>query len=207
MSHKLSALPYSLDALAPLISAETLDYHYNKHHAGYLTKMNAAIDNTPLKDLTLDEIIKKKDTPSVSAGVYNCAAQVWNHTFYWNSMRPAVDGNAPAADSQINKLITKSFGSFDDFKTKFSSAAGGHFGSGWAWLVQDVGTGALKIVDTHDAGCAINDPSVTPILTCDVWEHAYYIDFRNNRAKYVDSWWKLVNWDFAEKNLMKSMKL
>jgi len=207
MAHSLAALPYKLDALAPLISAETLEFHYNKHHAGYVSKLNAAIANTPVKDLTLEEIIKKKDTPAISPGVYNCAAQTWNHTFYWNSMRPGQENNLPAADSQISKLITKSFGSFDSFRDKFSSLAAGHFASGWAWLVQDVDNGLLKVIDTHDAVCAINDPKHNPLLTCDVWEHAYYIDFRNNRAKYVDSWWKLVNWDFAEQNLMKNTKL
>lgn len=199
----LPVLPYDMSALSPIISKETVDFHYNKHHAGYLTKLKAAIGNTPTQDLTLEEIIKKKNEPSISSGMYNCAAQTWNHTFYWNSMRPAAEAqlNAPNPNSKIHQLIDKSFGSFDSFKDKFSTVAAGHFGSGWAWLIQDAESGLLKIVDTHDAGCPIGDANQIPILTCDVWEHAYYIDSRNDRAKYVKGWWNLVNWDFAEKNI------
>ncbi|KAJ3111169.1 hypothetical protein HDU96_005930 [Phlyctochytrium bullatum] len=195
----LTPLPYSLDALAPAISAETLDFHYNKHHASYVTKLNGLVGSTPLKDLSLDEIVKK-DKATLPAGVYNSAAQAWNHSFYWESLAPLSKPVHTPSD-KVNSLLVKSFGSYDAFKTKFTEVAAGHFGSGWAWLVQDKATGLLKVVDTHDAGSALSDASVTPVLTCDVWEHAYYIDFRNARPEYIKTWWSLVNWEFAEKNI------
>ncbi|KAJ3196943.1 hypothetical protein HK101_006992 [Irineochytrium annulatum] len=208
-------LPYSLDALSPNISAETLDFHYNKHHASYITKLNALSGSTPLKDLTIEEIVKK-DKASLPAGAYNAAAQAWNHTFYWDSLAPlSQDVHKPS--EKLTALINKSFGSYDAFKTKFSEVAAGHFGSGWAWLVQDNASGNLKVIETHDAVSPLSgmwspssemsyeytriDPSVTAVLTCDVWEHAYYIDYRNARPKYVENWWGLVNWQFAEKNI------
>ncbi|KAJ3317468.1 Fibronectin type III and SPRY domain-containing protein 1 [Blyttiomyces sp. JEL0837] len=199
----LAPLPYALGALAPYISAETLDYHYNKHHASYVAKLNSLLQNdTKLRSLSILEIIRK-DPKSLPAGVYNSAAQAWNHEFYWKSLTPPISVAAatPVPSPRMNALITKSFGSYDAFKQKFSDVAAGHFGSGWAWLVQDKKTGLLKITETHDAVSAASDPSVIPVLTCDVWEHAYYIDYRNVRAKYIESWWKLVNWKFAESNV------
>ncbi|KAJ3219187.1 hypothetical protein HDU67_002183 [Dinochytrium kinnereticum] len=198
MAYTLTALPYALDALAPAISAETLDFHYNKHHASYVTKLNTLVASSPLKDSSIEEIVKK-DRSTLPAGVYNSAAQAWNHSFYWESLAPLKE-NVHTPSERMAALITKSFGSYDAFKTKFTDAAAGHFGSGWAWLVQEKSTGLLKVIDTHDAVSALSDPTVTPILTCDVWEHAYYIDFRNARPEYIKTWWSLVNWSFAEKN-------
>lgn len=185
MSFKNPELPYAFDALAPYISPETLDFHYNKHHTGYFTKLNSLVDNTPLKDVTLEELLKG-DTSKLSKGVLNSAGQAWNHTFYWNSLAPVSAGGGGAPSGAIEAAIVKSFGSVDKFKTQFSDSAAGHFGSGWAWLVQEKSSGLLKIVDTHDAGTPLSNPELTPILTCDVWEHAYYIDYRNARAKYID---------------------
>ncbi|KAJ3384444.1 hypothetical protein HDU84_002920 [Entophlyctis sp. JEL0112] len=198
MSYTLKPLPFPQDALAPLVSAETLDFHYNKHHAGYVAKLNTLITSSDLKSLSISEIVAKGPA-NVPAGIYNCAAQTYNHTFYWNSLAPVATRQA-APSEKLLALITKSFGSFDAFKAKFSDVAAGHFGSGWAWLVQDKASGLLKIVDTHDAVSVLHDSSVKPILVCDVWEHAYYIDYRNARPKYVESWWGLVNWKFAEAN-------
>jgi len=192
MAITLPELPYAKDALAPHISADILEYHYGKHHAGYVKKLNAAIEkDSSLAGKSLEELIK-----SQSGGVFNNAAQVWNHTFYWNSMSPKGGGEPSGA---IKDAIDKAFGSFSDFREKFNAAAGGHFGSGWAWLVKD-GSGNLAIVDTHDAGNPLTDGK-TPILTCDVWEHAYYLDYKNARPEYLEAYWNLVNWDFANKNL------
>ncbi|KAJ1548452.1 hypothetical protein HK405_003143 [Cladochytrium tenue] len=204
MAFTLPPLPYALDALAPHLSKETLDFHYNKHHASYVTKLNALAGSAPsLQALSLDDVVRKGPGPAsgLPAGAYNSAAQTWNHTFYWNSLAPNPTGAPTKPSEKLAALIDKSFGSFDAFKQKFSDVAAGHFGSGWAWLVQDKASGLLKIVDTHDAVSAFSDPSVTPILTCDVWEHAYYIDFRNARPKYIEAWWTLVNWKFAESNV------
>jgi len=191
MSFELPALPYAQDALAPHISAETLSFHYGKHHAGYVAKLNAAVAaDASLAGKSLEEIIT-----SVKGGVFNNAAQVWNHTFYWNSMSPS-GGGAPTG--AIAAAIDAAFGSFDDFKAAFSAAAGGQFGSGWAWLVQ--GKDGLEIMTGGNAA----NPMIqgkTALLTCDVWEHAYYVDYRNNRGGYVAAWWNLVNWDFANANL------
>jgi len=184
------ALPYAQDALAPHISAETLSFHYGKHHAGYVRKVNAAIEGTEHADKSLEQLIGE--------GVaFNAAAQTWNHTFYWNSMSPS-GGGAPTG--AIAAAIDASFGSFDAFKAQFSAKAGGHFASGWAWLVKNA-DGSLAIVDTHDAGTVATQEGVTPLLVCDVWEHAYYVDYRNGRGNYIAAWWNLVNWDFANANL------
>jgi Fe-Mn family superoxide dismutase len=191
MAFTLPELPYSKDALAPHISNETLEFHYGKHHAGYVNKLNAAVEaDGSLAGKSLEDLIT-----SQSGGVFNNAAQIWNHTFYWNSMSPNGGGEPSGA---IADAINKDFGSFSDFKDKFSKAAGGHFGSGWAWLVKT--DSGLAIVDTHDAGNPLTEGK-TPILTCDVWEHAYYIDYRNARPSYIEAWWNLINWDFANKNL------
>jgi superoxide dismutase, Fe-Mn family len=192
MAFQLPPLPYSNDALAPHISAETLSFHHGKHHAAYVTKLNGFVEADPsLANKSLEEIIKTTSGP-----VFNNAAQVWNHTFYWNSMKP---GGGGAPTGRIADAINSAFGSFDAFKEKFSKVAEGHFASGWAWLVKD-GQGKVEIIDTHDAGTPLT-MNKTALLTCDVWEHAYYIDRRNARPEYVKAWWNVVNWDFANQNL------
>jgi Fe-Mn family superoxide dismutase len=192
MAFVLPELPYAKDALAPHISAETLDFHHGKHHQTYITNLNKFVEADPsLQGKSLEELIL-----STKGGVFNNAAQIWNHTFYWHCLSPN-GGGAPTG--QIGALITETWGSFDTFREKFSAAAVGQFGSGWAWLVQG-DDGKLEIV----GGGAAENPMThgkRPILTCDVWEHAYYIDYRNARAKYVEAWWNLVNWDFANQNL------
>ncbi len=192
MAFTLPELPFAKDALAPHISAETLETHYGKHHAGYVKKLNAAVDaDASLAGKSLEDLIG-----SAKGGVYNNAAQIWNHSFYWQSLSPN-GGGEPSG--KIADAINGSFGSFADFKTAFTKAAGGHFGSGWAWVVKDGDTG-VKIIDTHDAGCALSE-GATPLLVCDVWEHAYYIDYRNARPSYIEAWWNLVNWDHANAGL------
>lgn len=192
MAFSLPALPYSKSALAPAISEETLDYHHGKHHQTYVTNLNSLTDGTPLQQKNLEEIIM-----SESGAIFNNAAQVWNHTFYWHSMAPKAGGKA---HGKVGDLINEFFGSFEAFKEQFSKAAAGQFGSGWAWLVRDKKNGRLHIETTANAGCPLTEDN-QPILTCDVWEHAYYIDYRNARAKYIEAWWSLVNWDFANQNL------
>lgn len=184
-------LPYSPDALEPHISARTLSFHFDKHHKGYFNKLTAAIEGTEYANTPLEDLIT-----SGPAHLFNNAAQTWNHSFYWNSMSGS-GGGAPSG--RIAGMIDDAFGSFDAFKEKFSAAAGGQFGSGWAWLVQNA-DGSLAITTTGNAGCPLTD-GVTPILTCDVWEHAYYLDYQNARPQYVAAWWNLLNWDFANSNL------
>lgn len=191
MEHKLPELPYSNDALAPHISPETLDFHYGKHHQAYVTNLNNLIKGTEFENMTLEEIIK-----SASGGIFNNAAQVFNHTFYWNSLSPNGGGNPTG---KIAEEINKNFGSFENFKETFTKTAATTFGSGWAWLVKKA-DGSLAIMSTSNAGTPLTD-DLTPILTCDVWEHAYYIDYRNARPKYIEAFWNLVNWEFASKNL------
>ncbi len=191
MAFTLPALPYAKNALAPHISEETLDFHHGKHHQAYVTNLNNLTEGSPLAQKSLEEIIKTE-----TGGIFNNAAQVWNHTFYWHSMAPKAGG---APHGQVAELIKNCFGSFDAFKEQFSKAAIGQFGSGWAWLTQDA-NGKLLIEASSNAGCPLTG-SHKPILTCDVWEHAYYIDYRNARAKYVDAWWSLVNWEFANTNI------
>lgn len=192
MAFSLPSLPYNKSALSPHISEETLDYHHGKHHQAYVTNLNNLTEGTPLAQKHLDEIVKAE-----SGAIFNNAAQIWNHTFYWHSMAPKAGGNP---HGKIAELITKQFGSFDAFKEQFSKAALGQFGSGWAWLVRDSNNGSIFIETTANAGCPVVEGHI-PLLTCDVWEHAYYIDYRNARAKYIDAWWNLVNWDFANQNL------
>ncbi|SNX29445.1 superoxide dismutase, Fe-Mn family [Polynucleobacter meluiroseus] len=190
MEHTLPALPYAMDALAPFISKETLEFHYGKHHQAYVTNLNNLIKDTEFKDSSLEEIVKKS-----AGGVFNNAAQVWNHTFYWNSMKPN-GGGAPTG--ALADAINAKWGSFDKFKEEFTKCAIGTFGSGWAWLVKKA-DGSLDLVSTSNAGTPITTDA-TPLFTCDVWEHAYYIDTRNARPKYLENFWNLVNWDFANKN-------
>ena len=192
MEHKLPELPYSKDALAPLISDETLEYHYGKHHKTYVDTLNKLIPDTEYEDMSLEDIIRK----APDGKLFNQAAQVWNHTFYWNSMTPK-GGKDPSGD--LANAIKSAFGSTDDMRTKFNEMAVGNFGSGWTWLVAK-SDGSLDIVNTDDAKNPMQQ-DLKPILTCDVWEHAYYIDYRNARPKYLEAFWQLVNWDFAAQNL------
>lgn len=187
MAIDLPALPYARDALAPHISTETLDFHYGKHHQTYVTNLNNMIKGTEFENLDLETIIKK-----AQGSMFNNAAQIWNHTFYWHSLSPK-GGGEPSG--KLAEAITKSFGTFQQFKEQFTQAAIGTFGSGWAWLVQRV-DGSLGIISTSNAATPITGPD-RPLLTCDVWEHAYYIDYRNARPKYVEAFWSLVNWEFA----------
>jgi len=184
------ALPYAMDALQPHISKETLEYHYGKHHQTYVTNLNNLIKGTEFENATLEEIIRK-----ASGGVFNNAAQVWNHSFYWNCLTPN-GGGAPSG--ALADAINAKWSSFDKFKEEFTKSALGNFGSGWTWLVKKA-DGSVDIVNTSNAATPLTGAD-TPLLTCDVWEHAYYIDYRNARAKYVESFWNLANWDFVAKN-------
>jgi len=195
MSFELPELPWSKDALAPHISVETIDFHYGKHHRTYVTKLNGLVKDTPDAKKTLEELIKTASGP-----IYNNAAQIWNHTFYWNSMAPNAGGEPTGA---IKDAINSAFGDFATFKKQFSDAAAGHFGSGWAWLILDPTDKKIKIVQGHDASNPLKDGGI-PLLTCDVWEHAYYIDYRNDRPKYIESWWAVINWNFANQNLTQA---
>lgn len=190
MEHTLPELPYAMDALAPHLSKETLEYHYGKHHQAYVTNLNNLIKGTGFENDTLEGIIKKS-----SGGIFNNAAQVWNHTFYWNGMKPNGGGDPKGA---LADAIKKKWGNVDEFKKAFATSCVGNFGSGWTWLVKKL-DGSLEIVNTSNAATPMSG-SDRPLLTCDVWEHAYYVDYRNLRAKYVESFWSLVNWDFVENN-------
>jgi len=191
MEHKLPALPYSMNALEPTVSKATLEYHYNKHHQAYVTNLNKLIVGTEFENMSLEDIILKS-----SGGIFNNAAQVFNHTFYWNCLSPN-GGQEP--QGKLAEIINQNFGSFADFKEKFTQTAVGTFGSGWAWLVKDQ-NGKLEIVSTSNAGNPMTEGK-KPLLTCDVWEHAYYIDYRNARQSYVEKFWNLVKWDFVANNL------
>lgn len=191
MAFELPALPFAQDALAPHISPETLEYHYGKHHNAYVVNLNKLVPGTEFEGKSLEDIIK-----TASGGIYNNAAQIYNHTFYWNCLSPN-GGGAPTG--AIAEAIDKAFGSFDAFKEKFSASAAGNFGSGWTWLVKNA-AGDLEIVNMGAAGCPLTE-GTTPVLTIDVWEHAYYIDYRNARPSYIEHFWHLVNWDFANQNL------
>lgn len=190
MAIELPPLPYSKGALAPHISEETLEFHYGKHHQTYVTNLNNLVPGTEFEGNSLEEIVK-----SSSGGIFNNAAQVWNHTFYWNSLSPNGGGEP---DGALANAINRTFGSFEQFKEEFTKCAVTTFGSGWAWLVENK-DGSLALASTSNAGCPLTT-SQKPLLTCDVWEHAYYIDYRNARPAYLDAFWKLVNWEFAAKN-------
>jgi len=190
MEHTLPPLPYPKDALQPHMSAETLEYHYGKHHQAYVTNLNNLIKGTEFENLPLEEIIKKS-----SGGVFNNSAQVWNHTFFWNCMKPN-GGGAPTG--AVGDAIKAKWGSFDKFKEEFNKSAVSNFGSGWTWLVKK-SDGSVDIVNTSNAATPLTTAD-KPLLTCDVWEHAYYIDYRNARPKFVEAFWNLVNWDFVGKN-------
>ena len=190
MKHVLMTLPYALDALEPMMSNETLQFHYGKHHQTYVNKLNDLIENTKYKDLSLVEIIADSE-----GGIFNNAAQVYNHDFFWKGLTPT----QKAVPSKVEIALSENFDSLEEFKKEFATKAIGHFGSGWAWLVQDENN-KLKIVTTVNAQTPLGD-NLKPILVCDVWEHAYYIDVRNARPAYLENFWKLVNWDFVEENL------
>lgn len=191
MSFELPKLPYALDALAPHISKETLEYHYGKHHQTYVTNLNKLVEGTDLAKASLEDLIKTQ-----KGGIFNNAAQVWNHTFYWHCLSPNAGGEP---SGKLAAAIQEAFGSFAEFKEKFSQVAIGTFGSGWGWLVKDT-SGKLEIVSTSNAANPMTEGK-KPLLTCDVWEHAYYIDYRNARAKYVEAFWSLVNWAFVAEQL------
>jgi len=191
MIHELPALPYDKDALAPHISAETLDFHHGKHHNAYVQNLNNLIDENEFADISLDDIVT-----SASGGIFNNAAQHWNHSFYWKCLSPNGGGEPSGA---LAEAIKGTFGSYDEFKELFSQTAITTFGSGWGWLVKNE-SGGLEVVSSANAGNPLTSGQ-TPLLTCDVWEHAYYIDYRNARPKYVEAFWNLVNWNFVEENL------
>ena len=190
MEHTLPQLPYSLDALAPHISKETLEYHYGKHHQTYVTNLNNIIKGTEFENASLEEITKKS-----SGGVFNNAAQVWNHSFYWNCLSPQGGGEPTGA---LKQAIDTKFGSFEEFKKQFTATCVGTFGSGWGWLVKTP-TGELELASTSNAATPLTSANKA-LLTCDVWEHAYYIDYRNSRPNYMAAFWNLVNWEFVSKN-------
>ena len=192
MNHELPALPFAQDALAPVISAETLDYHYGKHHNAYVTNLNNLVPGTEFENSSLEEIILK-----ASGGIFNNAAQVWNHSFYWNCLSP--NGGAPTG--ALAAAIDTAFGSFDNFKAEFTKAAATNFGSGWTWLVKNA-DGSLAIASTTNAGTPMTSGQ-TALLTVDVWEHAYYVDYRNARPKYLEEIWNIFNWDFVADNFAK----
>lgn len=191
MAFELPALPYAKDALAPHISEETLDFHYGKHHQTYVTKLNGLVPGTEFEGKSLEDIIKTS-----SAGVFNNAAQIWNHTFYWNSLSPNGGGEPSGA---LADAINAKWGSFAAFVDAFNDKAVNNFGSSWTWLVKTA-DGSLDIVNTSNAGCPLTEDGITPVLTCDLWEHAYYIDYRNARPKYLEAFWALANWEFASAN-------
>ncbi len=187
MAIELPALPYDRAALEPHISAETIDFHYSKHHQTYVTNLNNLIAGTEFESADLESIVRK-----AQGGMFNNAAQVWNHSFYWNCLKPN-GGGEPTG--KLAEAIDAAFGSFDAFKAEFTKTAIGTFGSGWAWLVQRA-DGSLALVSTSNAATPLTGTD-KPLLTCDVWEHAYYVDYRNARPKYVEAFWNLVNWDFV----------
>ncbi len=189
---ELPKLPYKRDALEPHISQKTIDFHYGQHHAGYVKNLNNLIEGSPLEKMSLEEIIRNSDGP-----IFNNAAQVWNHTFYWNCMCPE-KGMMPQAI--LLKNIERDFGSHEDFKQLFIKQAATLFGSGWLWLIADK-NGKLSLMQTHNADNPLTHEGITPLLTCDVWEHAYYLDQQNQRLAYINEFWQIINWRFVEKRL------
>lgn len=190
MAFELPALPYEKNALEPHISAETLEFHHGKHHATYVTKLNGLVEGTDMANMSLEEIVKSSD-----GGVFNNAAQIWNHTFYWNSLSPN-GGGEPSGE--LADAINAKWGSYEAFKAAFNDKAVNNFGSSWTWLVKTAD--GLDIVNTSNAATPLTEEGVTPLMTVDLWEHAYYIDYRNLRPKYMEGFWALINWDFAAQN-------
>ena len=191
MSFILPELPYAKDALVPYMSVETLEYHYEKHHNAYVTNLNNLIKDTKYEKMTLEEIILSSE-----GAVFNNSAQIWNHTFFWNSLSPK-GGGSPSG--KVAELINKKFVNFENFKTEFTKSAISNFGAGWTWLVLNK-NGELEIKNTSNAQTPLTS-DLKPVITVDVWEHAYYIDYRNERPKYINAFWSLINWDFCNKNL------
>jgi superoxide dismutase, Fe-Mn family len=190
MEHTLPALPYAMDALAPHISKETLEFHYGKHHQTYVTNLNNLVKGTEFEAMDLENIVKKS-----SGGLFNNSAQIWNHTFYWNGLKPNGGGKPAGA---LGAAIDAKWGSFDAFQEAFNKMAVGNFGASWTWLVKKA-DGSLDIVNTSNAATPLTTADKA-LLTCDLWEHAYYIDYRNRRPDYLKAFWALANWDFAAKN-------
>ncbi len=190
MTHTLPSLPYEMNALEPHISKETLEFHYGKHHQTYVTNLNNLVKDTEFAEMSLEDIIQKS-----SGGIFNNAAQIWNHSFYWNCLSPNGGGEPTGA---LADAINSKFGSFDKFKAEFSKTAITTFGSGWGWLVKEA-DGSIALASTSNAATPMTSGQ-TALLTCDVWEHAYYIDYRNARPKYLEAFWNLVNWEFVAKN-------
>jgi superoxide dismutase, Fe-Mn family len=199
MTITLESLPYEQNALEPFISQETLMYHYTKHHQGYVTKLNGLVPTSSIQSTNVADYLTKQIYEK-ERGVFNNAAQIWNHTFYWKSMKPTTTTES-VIPKELKEELVKSFGSVEEFKTKFKNVALNHFGSGWVWLIKS--QNKLEIVDTHDAYSPIVD-NQTPLIVLDVWEHAYYIDKRNNRGGYIDDWFKIVNWEFAHQNFVQA---
>jgi Fe-Mn family superoxide dismutase len=185
MNFELPSLPWAADALEPIISKQTIEFHYGKHHQAYVTNLNKLVPGTEFENASLEEIVMKS-----TGGIFNNGAQVWNHTFYWNCLKPNAGG---APTGKLADAINAEFGSFETFKEKFSTAAATLFGAGWAWLVKNA-DGKLEIIQEGNAGCPLRNGK-TPLLTCDVWEHAYYLDKQNRRPDYIADFWKLVDWD------------
>lgn len=194
MSFELPALPYAKNALLPHISEETLEFHHGKHHNAYVVNLNNLVKGTEFEGKSLEDVIKTS-----SGGIFNNAAQIWNHTFYWHSLSPNGGGEPTGA---VGEAISNTWGSFEKFKEEFNKMAVGNFGSSWTWLVKKA-DGSLAIVNTSNAGTPITEAGVTPLITVDLWEHAYYIDFRNLRPKYLEAFWALANWEFANANFAK----
>ncbi len=191
MAFTLPELPYSKDALAPHISAETLEFHYGKHHKTYVDNLNNLAKGTEFENMSLEDVVKKS-----TGGMFNNAAQIWNHTFYWHCLAPKGGGEPTGA---LAEAIKRDFGSFQAFEEKFTDISVKTFGSGWGWLVKTK-EGKLELVSTSNAATPLTDATKKPLLTCDVWEHAYYIDYRNSRPNYMNAFWNLVNWEFVSKN-------
>jgi len=194
MAFELPDLPYAKDALEPHISAETLEYHHGKHHNTYVTKLNGMVPGTEFEGKSLEDIIKTSSGP-----VFNNAAQIWNHTFYWHCLSPNGGGKPNGA---LADAINAKWGSFEKFQEEFDNKAVNNFGSSWTWLVK-LADGSLDIVNTSNAGTPLTESGMSALLTVDLWEHAYYIDYRNARPKYLEAFWKLANWDFAAENFAK----
>lgn len=192
MAFELPPLPYEQNALEPHISSETLEFHYGKHHKTYVDKLNGLVVGTDFESKSLEDVVKSSE-----GGMFNNAAQIWNHTFYWNCLSPS-GGSAPTGAAA--EAIDATFGSFDAFKEAFTNSAINNFGSAWTWLVKNA-DGSVAIMNTSNAATPLTDSAVTPILTVDVWEHAYYIDYRNARPSYLAAFWELINWDFVNANL------
>jgi len=196
MKFELPKLPYSMSDLKPHVSSETLEFHYGRHHKAYVDKTNAMIEGTKFANATLEQIVQESE-----GGLFNNAAQAWNHTFYWNCMTPANQTTPPKGG--LLESIKRDFGSLEDFKKSFTQTAMNTFGSGWAWLVKEKSSQLLTLVSTSNAENPMRQ-GLVPLLVCDVWEHAYYVDYRNERAKYLEGFWNLINWNFVEKCYQKN---